>query len=405
MWDVLVVGAGPAGSSAALAAARAGARTLVVDRATFPRYKTCGGGLVGATLASLPPDLPVPVRERIDTASFTLRGGDHRARVAGEPFLVMVDRAAFDAALLARAVRAGAVARTGTTVLDVADGGDGADGVRVRTRDGTLRARALVGADGTSSRVARWVGVQVGRQDLGLELELAAGRHAADWRGRLHMDWGASAGSYGWVFPKGDHLTVGVIGRKDRAEEGRSYLRRFVAGLGLAGAEVLRDTGHLTRCRRPGSPLGRGRVLVCGDAAGLLEPWTREGISFAVRSGLTAGRRAAALARATGGDAATAGLQADYARWVEVCLGREMAAGERILQAFERHPGAFHRVVTRTAPGWAAFRRSGAGDVTTVGLLRRAPLRLLVDTLAGRPHGGPEEREGAAGRLSLTRGP
>src|SRR5689334_2155264 len=90
-YDVVVVGAGPAGSSAAAAAARLGARTLIVDRARFPRYKTCGGGLIGVSLAQLA-EVDVPVRQEIVHASFTHRGQRPARRSARRRVLNLVDR-------------------------------------------------------------------------------------------------------------------------------------------------------------------------------------------------------------------------------------------------------------------------------------------------------------------------
>ncbi len=377
LWDVVVVGAGPAGSSAALAAVRAGARTLVLDRAVFPRYKTCGGGLVGATLAALPRDLPLPVRDQVHAATFTFAGGREVTRRSGVPLLGMVNRAEFDAALLERAVDAGAVPVLGTLVTGVREG---ADGVRVLTRDGEIRARWLVGADGSASRVARHVGVRSQQVDLGLEVELEAGPHADRWRGRVHMDWGSMPGAYGWLFPKGDRLTVGVIAARGDGEQERRYLDRYVAALGLAGARVLEDSGHLTRCRTPDSPVGRGRVLLAGDAAGLLEPWTREGISFAVRSGSAAGRFAAAGARSSDAD----GTRTGYRRWVDAALAPEMAAGRELLAAFTARPALVHALMTGTPFGWAAFRRVCLGQTSTTTLDRHPLLRVAVRAAAGR---------------------
>ncbi|HVN12077.1 MAG TPA: geranylgeranyl reductase family protein [Kineosporiaceae bacterium] len=394
VWDVVVVGAGPAGSSAALAAARAGARTLVLDRARFPRYKTCGGGLVGSTLAALPTGLRIPVRQEITEATFTLHGRQPVTRRSRPPFLTMVDRADFDETLLRAAIDAGAAARLGAMVLTVAEA-DHAGDVRVETRDGPIRARFVVGADGSASRIARHVGVVLAEVDLGLELELESGGHAGDWQGRLHLDFGTAPGSYGWVFPKGDRLTVGVIAAKGGGEAERRYLDRYVAALGLDRARVLVDSGHLTRCRAPGSPLGRGRVLVAGDAAGLLDPWMREGISFAVRSGLMAGRIAAdaareqaARARGEGGGAGSAGVehrprpsdvaQAEYRRWVDTTLTPEMDAGRVFLAGFRRRPDLAHLAVARTRPGWAAFRRMCRGTTTLPLLLQHPVIRASV---------------------------
>ncbi len=131
----------------------------------------------------------------------------------------------------------------------------------------------------------------MGQVDLGLEGEFPA--PDARWERTVLLDWGPVPGSYGWVFPKGDVLTVGVIGSRDQSAALRTYYAELVERLGLSGITPLVQTGHLTRVRTPDSPLRRGAVLVAGDAAGLLEPWTREGISFALRSGRLAGEAAA----------------------------------------------------------------------------------------------------------------
>ncbi|HWC21241.1 MAG TPA: geranylgeranyl reductase family protein [Flexivirga sp.] len=369
-YDVVVVGAGPAGSPAAHAAARAGASTLLVDRAAFPRYKTCGGGLIGPTLRSLPDGLDVPVQQRITKASFTIRGRSPYGQRADDRILSLVNRAEFDTALLDAAAAAGAQVRAGVTVSSLREE---AGVVTLSTSDGEIRARAVVGADGSASRTGRYVGVEFRQVDLGLEVELAPDEAArAAWSGRVHLDWGPTPGSYAWVFPKRDVLTVGVIMAKGSPAETKQYRTDFVAQQGLSALPVVRDSGHLTRCRTADSPLGRGRVLVAGDAAGLLEPWTREGISYAVRSGALAGAAAARIA--SGGTSPESGL-ASYTRDVERELGAEMAVGEQALRAFERHPRAFHTML-RTPLGWRVFVRITRGDTTLAHLARHRAIRV-----------------------------
>lgn len=369
-YDVVVVGAGPAGSRAAHAAAKAGARTLLLDRAAFPRYKTCGGGLIGPTLASLPDGFDVPVQQRITRASFTLRGKSYFEKTAGNRILSLVNRADFDAALVDAAVGVGAQVRTGVTVTAVRECDEI---VTLTTSAGPVRARAVVGADGSASRIGRHVGVELRQVDLGLEVELAADAAARRaWAGRVHLDWGPVSGSYAWVFPKQDLLTVGVIMAKGAPAETKRYLTDFIAQQRLSALPVVRDSGHLTRCRTAQSPLGRGRVLVAGDAAGLLEPWTREGISYALRSGALAG---AVAARVGTGRASAEEALAAYAAGVAEELGTEMSVGERTLRAFERHPRVFHTLL-RTAPGWHAFTRITRGATTSGRLSRHRIVRL-----------------------------
>ena len=374
---MVVVGAGPAGASAARAAAEAGCSTLVLERAALPRYKTCGGGLVGTSIRRCGLLGDLPVRERVSAVTFTLRGARRVERRASLPVLEMTDRDAFDAALVARAQEAGARLLERTAVTGV--GADG-DEVVVTTAHGSHRARAVVGADGSAGRTARHVGVEHASQDLGLEVELEAGRAAQEWRGRAHLDWGPIPGSYGWVFPKGDHLTVGVIAAVGDPVATRRYLEDLRRQVGLDRARTIRGSGHLTRCRGAASPLARGRVLLAGDAAALLEPFTREGISFALRSGQAAGRAAAEVARA-GDDAAVRAATAGYRDGVEATLGVEMAAGAACLRAYERHPTLFHRALAGTAVGWQVFARVNRGHGDAAAALTLPGVGIVVDLL------------------------
>lgn len=372
-YDVIVVGAGPAGSSAAHAAASAGARVLVLDRARFPRYKTCGGGLIGPTLSALPAGFEVPVRTDIHRATFTLAGGRWTDRRSDRRLLSLIDRAEFDAALLDNAQAAGAQFQERVTVTGIEQD---PEQVTLTTSEGPLRAGYVIGADGSASRIARQVGVAVDTVDLGLEVELATGQQTARWENRIHLDWGPGRGSYGWVFPKGDTLTVGVIQSRGNASATRAYLARFVKEIGVESLRELKSSGHLTRTRAEQSPLSRGRVLVAGDAAGLLEPWTREGISYAVRSGRLAGT-AVADGLSDPGSARSA-----YDRAIADTLVPEMAAGRLALRAFERSPAVMHHVVTRSRRGWGEFERLTSGETTLAEEVKRRSIRWGLRAIA-----------------------
>jgi geranylgeranyl reductase family protein len=378
-WDVAVIGAGPAGLAAASAAAQAGARTVVIERATHPRYKTCGGGLIGASMAAVGQQVRWPARDRIDAATFTLDGQRPFTRRHDEPILAMVLREEFDDALRLRAVELGATLRQRCTVRAIeAD----ADGACVRLADGTtVSARAVVGADGSSGVSARHVGVDFAQVDLGLEVEVKAPVAVQrQWRSRILLDWGPLPGSYGWVFPKDDRLTVGVIAPRGQGSGTKEYLRAFIARLKLDSCEVIRDSGHLTRCRASGSALRRGRVLVAGDAAGLLEPWTREGISFALRSGALAGACASRAATREDRDQLDGELE-EYVASVHRDLVPDMDAGRRILAAFSRHPGAFHAVLA-TPKGWRAFVGFCTSELSLSAILDRRSVWAALSVLA-----------------------
>lgn len=389
MWDVVVVGAGPAGASAAYAAAVAGRRVLLLEKAELPRYKTCGGGIIGPSRDALPPGFELPLRDRVHAVTFSLDGKFARTRRSKQTLFGLINRPEFDQQLVETAQKAGAELRTGVTVSRVEQHGPAVPDrrtVAIVLSDGeTVLAHAVVGADGSASRIGAHVGVKLDQVDLGLEVEIPVPDSVAeDWAGRVLIDWGPMPGSYGWVFPKGDTLTVGVISARGEGAATKRYLEDFVGRLGLAGFEPSISSGHLTRCRTEDSPLSRGRVLVCGDAAGLLEPWTREGISYALRSGRLAGEWAVRIAEA--GDAVDARRQAlNYAFAIKAGLGVEMSLGRRMLTAFERRPGLLHAAITGFRPAWNAFARITRGSTSLTEIVRDHPMaRRALSRLDGR---------------------
>lgn len=378
-WDVAVIGAGPAGLEAANSSALAGARTVVLERAQHPRYKTCGGGLIGVSLTAIS-GTPVPVKDEIYAATFTRNSGHEFTRKRDSPILKMVMRDEFDDVLRRRAMANGAVLLQRAPVRAVSQNGRHA---RVKLANGkSVTAQVVVGADGSSGVTARHVGVDFCQVDLGLEVEINVPVPVRQvWHGRVLLDWGPIPGSYAWVFPKDDKLTVGVIAARGHGEQTKAYLQDFLYHHNLASFERVHDSGHLTRCRTEGSPLRKGRVLVAGDAAGLLEPWTREGISFALRSGALAGAAAAEAAREQSGSEYLDRILNQYVLAVNRQLVPEMQAGRRLLAAFTRHPGFFHAALA-TPKGWSAFVEFCQGEKSFSSALRHKSAVLALYMLS-----------------------
>ena len=305
-----------------------------------------------------------------------MRGWPERTRTSSKPLVNLVRRDEFDASLIDAAVTAGATVYDNTVVTKLtADD----DVMRVTTRNrGDMRARVVVGADGSAGRSAAYVGVVLDQVDLGLEVELVTpSDQSGDWSDRILIDWGTIPGAYAWVFPKGGTLSVGVIAERGHPDLTRSYLSDFLARLNLDQQQAVVSSGHLTRCRTRDSPLYRDRVLVAGDAAGLLDPWTREGISFALRSGTIAGRAAAQAAAAASAAEATAVMTA-YAEEISATLAPEMNGGRLFMRAFTRHPRIFYLAITLLPKAWDFVAQAISGDTNFADVTKWRLVRMLL---------------------------
>jgi geranylgeranyl reductase family protein len=295
LHDVAVVGAGPAGACAAGRLAEAGARVVLLEKHSLPRYKTCGGGVVERALAGLPPVVRGAVEATIverpcHVAEIHLR--DERLRFVTRrrrPVISMVMRDQFDRALVAAAERAGAEVRPQCEVGDVTLGEDRVD---LATPSGAVAARFVVAADGATSLMARRAGWPEPRRCApGLEAEVSVDDvDLARFAEAARFDFGVIPAGYGWVFPKGTHLSIGVATTWRGGVNLHVCLARYLDTLGLARPRRVEKHGFLIPLvpRREGAM--RGRVLLVGDAAGLADPLTGEGISAAIESGSLAAR-------------------------------------------------------------------------------------------------------------------
>lgn len=292
-FDVLCAGLGPAGARAAAAAARRGLRVLAVDRKHEPgRPVQCAEfvpALIGAHVGGLARSVRQPIRA-METYV------EAEAPDLTDPFPgQMLDRAAFDAALVEEAIAAGATCRLGTTLRAV-----NRDGVALLSNGARVRARALVGADGPRSTVGRAIGsvnldLVETRQ---LTVPLLEPHDATD----IYLS-GATPGGYAWLFPKGGvaNLGAGVApAHKGGLKEIVGSLHRSLVESGRVGGAVLALTGGaipVGGMLKATGTLGSTQVLLAGDAAGLANPVTGAGIAAAVHSGLLAGEAAAGAAR------------------------------------------------------------------------------------------------------------
>ncbi|MDX6493558.1 MAG: hypothetical protein QOH02_1493 [Gaiellaceae bacterium] len=384
-FDVVVVGAGPAGSTAALRLARAGARVLVADKARFPRDKPCGGGLTYRAVRELPVDVSAVVEDTVDRFEVRLRYGRSIERTSSEPLCLMTQRRRLDELLARACAREGADFRDGVRVADiVADG----NGVSLTVDGAPVKARALLGADGVNGTVARATGLEQSHR-IGVALEgnlsyrlsnsLLLGVERERFAGRLVLELGNVPGGYGWVFPKGDHVNFGIGGWESEGPRLREHLARLCAEHGVDADDLTDVRGYRLPMRRPEALPARGRIALLGDAAGLVDPLSGDGMYEAFVSARLA---AEATLRILDGREDTFD---DYAREVVRTLGPNAAASWSAKVALDRFPRAVFAVVS-LPPFWRMLERLVRGDIDHPGEARgsvRGPLR-LVKALARR---------------------
>ena len=352
-FDVIVVGAGPAGSVTAHLLAREGVRTLLVDRARFPRDKPCGGGVTLRGARLLPFAIGPVVEQQISTIAFRHPTLGSFAHGGLAPVVLMTQRLRLDAFLAEQAALAGATFRDGVRLRTVELEDDGRPAV---TFDDGARAGAevLIAADGANGVCGRSLQLGEGRIFApALEANVAYDAVGAGVERHVALlEMGYVPGGYGWLFPKGDHANVGVGGWDSEGPHLRDHLRRVCERHDIAWSSLTEIRGHRLPMRGAGTQVANGRALAVGDAAGLVDPLSGDGMYEAFTSAHVASACARDLL-----DGRAADLSAYPAR-LEAALGRHTSLAWIAKAAIERAPGLALRVARSGAIRRPFLRRT-----------------------------------------------
>ena len=383
--EVAIIGAGPAGATLAYELLQGGLQPLILDKAAFPRIKVCAGGLTIKAFQFLPPDLGPVLEDEIRRVQLSFNLNRTFTKAWHQPLLYTVERQRFDAFLMERVRQAGGEFGDGERLEEVTPGPG--DSFTLTTSRRRIRARVVVGADGARSRVARSVGLQpVDFWHLGLQTEVP--RHLVKksppaFTGTIYLDMGTMADGYAWIFPRGEVLVIGVGGPLSRGPQLKGYHAGLLTHLGLGG-QAFPLAAHLIPHRVTPRAITKGRALLVGDAAGLADFWTGEGIFFALQSAhLAAGQ----ILRFFRGEA---GALAGYQAQVDREITPELTASYQFSKLFNYLGRLAFKCLERYDYPWEGFCRVMRGDRSFAEIKKRCRpdilfRKLLVKSARNRP--------------------
>lgn len=374
MHQVIIIGAGPSGSYLAYLLASSGINVLVLEKERFPRYKPCGGGITPKVVNLLDFDLNQVIEDTVRKVIFSHRLARPVEFMAPKPIAFMVSREHFDALLADKAKEAGARILEGVRVERIEVTGPK---ISVYASGSQWQGSILVGADGAQSVVARHFGLG-GRKKLAASLETEISAPAgvlARYSGSIKIEYGLIPSGYAWVFPKAAHLSVGVWSNSPRPKKLRQQLENYIQSEGLSGLEArVKTRGWIIPVNPQPDDLHRGRALVLGDAAGLADAFTGEGIFPALHSARLAAE--VIIGQVSRLDPDLRG----YTNLVQEKMGPELAGAFRLTRWVPPISGFIHRVLHRHQGLIENFMEVAGGNLSYNSFLQYFG-RHLKDTL------------------------
>ncbi len=369
----MVLGAGAAGGTAAYYLAKRGRSVLLLERDRLPRHKPCAGGVAPTVQRWFDFDLSPAVSFRSRRIRYTWQSGDPQDLTLdlAEPFWI-VNRDAFDALLAQQAARCGAVVRDGLAVTGLQWLGDR---WQVQTTEESCEATYLIAADGATGAAAGWLGLTPAPNRACVAFDVTAPVEAD---APIAFDFGTVEGGYLWRFPKAEGYSIGVgtlrgNDRQDLEAIGRRYLE--ASGLGGYPTQVF---AHRI-CPWQGDRVLHGRqALIAGDAAGVADPFTAEGIRPALLTGMLA---AEAIEAALAGDG---NALATYTQRVRDEWGADMVWAQRLAGIFYRLPGFAYKVGIKRPGATKRMGRIVCGEDRYRDVAKAAIDRLMRGLLPGK---------------------
>ena len=370
--EILIIGAGPGGSTLAYQLARLGIDVVLLDKAEFPRGKTCGGGINVRTQKLIPFDISPVVEQVITGISFTCNFEEPFQRRYPEPLMVTVIRENFDHFLVKQAEQAGAKFYDGTPLLSLTPR-DGS--TEVETSSGLCSAKYVIGADGAQSSVAKKLGLM---QETSYMLAMHSEAPTSllpHWEPDLiHIDWGSLKRAYAYLFPKKNFLSVGAGGINIPTMKIKNYHRAFLATQWRKEEALpFSAVGFMVPLRQKRSPIQERRCLLLGDAAGLADPFSGEGIYYAIRSAQIA---ASVLPEAlkNGWDSLK-----PYQEAIDGELMPELECARLFRGLFNLRPSFYHQKIAKSDRWWNALAKIMRGEKTFLDIKKK--MRLLGSVL------------------------
>jgi geranylgeranyl reductase family protein len=339
MYDVTIVGAGPAGASSARICAAAGLKTALIDKNRFPRPKPCGGAVSEQALSYLDFTLPQDIREH-ECYGARVHYQGHSIEVTKQHRIaVLVSRDKFDSFLLDKAIEAGAHFFPGEKCAAITIRSDFAE---VKTDTSVFQARYVIGADGVHSVVAQSIRPRFTLEEVAVALVSHVpedDRHGEEKPiGHLDMHFGLAPMGYGWVFPHRGYRSVGIMGIASKWFRHQDVLSKFSRDIGIPLSDV---RGHLIPLGGIARKVQSGRILLAGDAAGFADPFHGEGISYAILSGNLAAK-AVSDAILTGRNDASA--LSWYQSECERLIRKNLRVARSMAKLLGRYPKLFLRI-------------------------------------------------------------
>lgn len=367
LYDCVIVGAGPAGATSAYHLARRGHSVLLVERATLPRYKPCGGGVSPQIAQWFDYDFTPVISQVVTQVRVTYRQQDEVCMSLPTP-VWMVRRDQFDHYMVQQAQAQGAdlwqgTKATGVTLL--------ATGWQVATSAGAVVGRYVIAADGAKGPMAKWLGFPKRKAYVAGAIETEPRCPVVDGD-RFHFEFGLLHHGYVWNFPKADGYSLGsavVIPTRRKSGDLVPPLAEYAAQFGVdVGQET--QFGHPILLWNGDQRLHTERALLAGEAACVADPCTAEGIRPSILSGL---RAADAVAAALAGDGQAL---AHYSHRMQTEWGQEMRWAARLAQAFYRFPAIAYPAVVKHPSGVRTMMQVFAGEVGYADVVERGLRRL-----------------------------
>ena len=363
--DVIVVGAGPAGATLAYELARKGIGVLVLEKEKLPRYKCCAGGVTSKAAKLLDFNIFEVAENVIHEVGFTFKLDSPYIGKHSKPLIYTVMRDVFDYFLIKRAQKMRAAIIDGQKVTQIHVN---SDWVEISTADKIFRSRLLVGGDGTYSVVARELGIRRNVEyAVGIESEIVVPEeYLAKWKSRVQVDLGCIAGGYAWVFPKRDHLSIGAGCLGSKARHLNRHHKEFLKSLNIGNYTITKSSSHLMTTCTKGELIWKDKALLVGDAAGLADPLTGEGIYNAIQSAQLAAPVIEDYLMGRKG-----GLQ-DYQEIVEEKIMSELMIARRLSKIFFRFPHLAFGIFKRSDGLWKAVCNWMLGEMDYAAIKGRA---------------------------------